>query len=316
MEQKILFGVDDSDFARQAITAAGSLVRNSKNLKITIFHGAPDPNVPFLSRVLRLSPEAAEKYQKLSSLEEQKVLDRAREALAESGFGADKVATIFEEKCNDPADSMLKLATSEDFETVALARWGATTVGREVMGSVTYRLAQMADNLALWVIDPRIASHDVLVTLVGAPIGHRVMEHAVRYFAHLRESRFTFFHVIPPLPPQYWDQVRTLNKEDLQERHEKIAHLMKEYRERVKKVADEGKEWLIMAGVPEQNVVLKVQAQERGIARDILAELEQGNYGILVIGRKGFKDISRFGLGSKANKLLHSGRALVICLVN
>jgi hypothetical protein len=45
-------------------------------------------------------------------------------------------------------------------------------------------------------------------------------------------------------------------------------------------------------------------------------ELEEGDHGILVIGRKGYRDIKEFGLGSKAKKLLVNGRAFVICLVN
>ena len=61
---------------------------------------------------------------------------------------------------------------------------------------------------------------------------------------------------------------------------------------------------------------MKFQAQKEGFARDILAEFEAGNYGILALGRKGFRDINIFGLGSKASKLIHSAHALVICLVN
>ena len=61
---------------------------------------------------------------------------------------------------------------------------------------------------------------------------------------------------------------------------------------------------------------MKFQPQKEGFARDILAELEEGTYGVLLLGRKGFKDISKFGLGSKANKLLHAARAFVTCLVN
>ncbi|MEJ2724665.1 MAG: universal stress protein [Deltaproteobacteria bacterium] len=316
MVQKILFGVDDSNFAIEALAAAGSLVKSSKSLKIILFHGIPDPNISFLSRVLHLSPESLEKYRELSVLEEQRALDRAKELLIASGVGADRIGTLLEEKCNDVAEGMLKSATSEGFETLALARWGATTVGRQVMGSVTYRLAQMADNLPLWIVDPRIPFRDVLVTLVGAPISHRVMDHAVRYFAHLKESRFTFFHVIPPLPPRYWDYSRSLKREELQEIQEEMDDLMKEYTAQVENVMHEGKERLVDAGVPTENVVFKVQAQERGIARDILAELEQGRYGVLLTGRKGSRDISGFGLGSKANKLLHGARALVICLVN
>lgn len=56
--------------------------------------------------------------------------------------------------------------------------------------------------------------------------------------------------------------------------------------------------------------------QEIGIARDILTELESGDNGILVVGRKGSKDIKEFGLGSKAYKLLCAAKAFTVCLVN
>jgi hypothetical protein len=43
-------------------------------------------------------------------------------------------------------------------------------------------------------------------------------------------------------------------------------------------------------------VAFRVQTAKKGMAGDILSELEQGNYGILVIGRKGSKKISSLGL--------------------
>jgi nucleotide-binding universal stress UspA family protein len=95
-----------------------------------------------------------------------------------------------------------------------------------------------------------------------------------------------------------------------------IDQWMEGYVKEVDEIADEGKEKLIKAGVPEENIIIKCQAQVRGIARDILAELEGNNYGILVLGRKGFRGISEFGLGSKASKLLHSAHALALCLVS
>ena len=103
MEKRILFGVDDSDFAMQAVAAAGSLVKNSKNLKITLFHGGRDVDVSLLSRALHLTDEAIEEYRRLFLPEEQKVLDRAREVLVENGLDADKLETVLEEKCNHVA---------------------------------------------------------------------------------------------------------------------------------------------------------------------------------------------------------------------
>jgi nucleotide-binding universal stress UspA family protein len=317
-ERSILFGVDDSVFARQAMAAIGSLLKDNQNLKITIFHGAPVLELSMLSRVPHLSTEVIENYQKLWSSEQGKVLERAKEVLVESGFASEKVSTIYEEQCHNPASSMYKLATFEDFETLALARGGAATTPKEMMGSVTYRLANLADDRVLWVVDPRFLSQDVLVTLVGADISRRVMEHTIRYFSHLKESRFTLFHVIPPVPPQlyessYW--VYTPNSND-KKSLEEMALWMEDYAKEVEKIANEGKEILIREGVPEGNVVIKLQAQQKGIARDILRELEEGRYGILVLGRKGFKDIKQFGLGSKANKLLHTAQAHLICLIN
>ena len=316
-EQKVLFGVDKSQFARDAVAAAGGLLKNNENLKMTIFHGIPEPDLYYLSKA-PLSAEALEKHLQLWSKEEQKLIRRAKEAVIDAGFDPDRVDTFYEEKCKDPVISMINLANKEGFETIALARWGARTLAQRIMGSVTYRLISIAYNLPVWLIDPRIYFQDVLVTIVGADISRRVMEHTVKYFAHLKESRFTFFHVIPPIPPQlhtssYWDYVRELSEE---ERQEDMVRLRKDYSERARSIVEEGKERLIDAGVPEQNIAVKFQTQKEGLARDILTELQEGNYGVLLLGRKGFKDISQFGLGSKANKLVHAAHALMTCLVN
>jgi len=315
VEKKLLFGVDDSDFSRQALAEAGDLQKNSPNLKITIFHGAGDPNFSFMMKMLRLSPDELEKYHQLLSLEGKSILKKAEEALTESGFDPKRVTTIFEQGCNDPSKSMMKLAGSQGFETVAVARWGETTLSRHLMGSVTYRLANMADTPAVWIVDPRIRSQDVLVTLVGAQISHRVMDYTLRYFAHLKESRFTFFHVIPAPPSQIWNYGDIRDKDSFEEQQEKIKRWLEEKTDKVTQIADEGRQRLIKAGIPEQNITLKLKPQKQGIARDILKELETDNYGIILIGRKGSKKIREFQLGSKANKLLYTAHTLITCII-
>ena len=315
-EKSVLFGIDDSDFARQALLGIGGLLKNSNNLKMTLFHGASEPDFSLFSESIGQDPDALEKHRQRWGFKAQKVLEQAKEALAESGFDPGKTSTIFDKKCSDPSDALLKVAGHEGIETLAVARWGKATVSRQVIGSTTYRLSQLANNLALWVIDPRICSHNVLVGLIGAPVSQRVVDYTVRYFSHLKESKFTFMHVAPPMPPQYWES-GDITAIEGHEKQEKIFQWwLKEYTDRVKEAANRAKKKLIEAGVPEQNVFFKLEPQKKGIARDILVELEEGNHGILVIGRKGYRDIKEFGLGSKANKLLVNGRAFVICLVN
>ena len=314
-EKSVLFGIGDSDFARQALLGIGGLLKDSKNLKMTVFHGAAEPDCSLFTESIGQDPDAIEKYRERWTLKGQKILEQARETLTESGFDPQETSTIFDKNCSDPADAMLKMAAHEGIETLAVARWGKTTVSRKVIGSVTYRLSQLANDQALWVIDPRICSHNVLVGLVGAPVSQRVVDYLVRYFSHLKESKFTFFHVIPPIPPQYWEFEGIKDLEG-DKKQQKIVLWLKEYTDRVKSVAADAKKKLMEAGVPEKNVMFKFEPQKKGIARDILMEMEEGNHGILVIGRRGYKGIKEFGIGSKANKLLISGRAFVICLVN
>jgi hypothetical protein len=282
-EKRILFGVDDSEFALQALTAVGGLLKNSKDYGITLFYGSPDPNLPFLAKALGLGPKELQHLEKVCSLEETNVLEQAKEALTDSGFDSHRVEMICEAKCNDPAFHLLQLATNQGYETLALGLRGPARAERKLMGSVAYKLVHLADDRTLWVIDPRISSRDVLVALVGAPVGRRVVEHVVTHFSHLKDSKFTFFHVTPPLPPQYWDDARILDAKERQEREEQIDQWMEGYVDRVKAIAAEGKEKLINSGVPEENVSFKIQSQDRGIARDILAELEGNNYGILAM---------------------------------
>jgi nucleotide-binding universal stress UspA family protein len=114
----------------------------------------------------------------------------------------------------------------------------------------------------------------------------------------------------------YWDDTRIFDEQERKVRDSEKSVWMQDYADRVKEFAEEGKKRLTSEGVPEENVAFKVQPAKKGMAGEILSELEKGNYGILVIGRKGSKEVSPFRLGSIATKLLHNAQRCVICLVN
>jgi len=315
-KRKILFGIQDLESARLPLAAAGELLKTMQDIELTLFHGFPDPQVSTLAKLLRLTPEAVEEYQKTCSLEEKKVLDQAQDVLAETGFDTTTVTAVCEARCHDPAAAMLNLANSADLDPIVLARRKQPLLERLLMGPVTYRVVQMAEWRSVWLIDPPLVSHDVLVTLVGAPISRRVIEHTVKYLSHLKSSRFTFLHITPPVPPIYWDHTRILDKLERKEREAHKRRWMKEYSELVKEIGQAGQQSLCRTGVRKENVTFKILPAQRGMAGDILAELENGRYGVMVIGRKGSKELSPFRLGSIADKLLHNAQNCMICLVN
>jgi hypothetical protein len=197
-----------------------------------------------------------------------------------------------------------------------VARIGAGTAGRQVVGSVAYRLCESSKGFPVWAVDPRVSSRNILVCLVGAEVSRRAVDYVVHHFGHLRESMFTLFHVIPSLPPGYRSFFKSLENKEFDLEKARIVQGMKKYADSVKEIAGEAEEKLVRAGIPKKNVRLNIKAEEKGMARDILSEIEEGDHGILVIGRKGSGSSPDFGLGSNAYKLLCSARTFITCLVN
>lgn len=313
--KKVIFGIDGSDFCEQALKKTGDLFKSSEDFEITLFNGVPAPYHLSYAHFDGQFTELVEKYEDFLISESEKILEKSKNMLIQSGFDPAMISTASEKKCQDPAGTLLKLAGSEGMDTLAVGRWGKASISRQLMGSVTYKLARLADNLACWVIDPRVSSQDVLVGLVDAPVSARALDYTVRYFSHLKKSRFTFFHVIPPVPALYWDS-HTIRDTIEPDEQLKLDLTIKEHTDRIKQIAYDAKEKLVQCGVPAQNVSIKIQPQKIGIARDILREFKSNDYGILIIGRKGSKNIKEFSLGSKSNKLLLSGQAFIICLVS
>ncbi len=313
-EIKLLYGIDDSVFSRDALYAVGSVLKDNARATITLYHGCTIPTT-VLTR-LPLSQDRLNAYREAWRLETNKFMEQARTALADAGFEDSRLSMVVEEDCRDPAECLTMLADSEGFSAVALGRWGATTVGRHVVGSATYRLACMSDLFPVWIVNPRISSQNILICVVGASTSYRVIDHVVDVFSHLREVTFTLFHIVPPLPVQDNRLVHILNKHPFEEQSSFLNHNAQEYSEKVKTIMDYGTEKLLAAGIPDSKIVQKIQYLQQGIARDIITEVEEGDHGILVIGRKGSKAIDLFGLGSKAYKLLCTAPTFITCLVD
>ncbi len=83
----------------------------------------------------------------------------------------------------------------------------------------------------------------------------------------------------------------------------------------VAQAMERAKERLIKAGFKEEEVMLRSQAQKKGVARDIL-EAASGCDAI-VLGRRGLSGLREFIMGSVSQKVLHgAGDEIAIILVN
>jgi nucleotide-binding universal stress UspA family protein len=75
------------------------------------------------------------------------------------------------------------------------------------------------------------------------------------------------------------------------------------------------KQVLVAAGFADANVTIKVENKDRGVARDILNEAENG-YDLIVVGRRGISGVKDFFLGSISHKVFAGAKEISVLVVN
>ncbi len=137
---------------------------------------------------------------------------------------------------------------------------------------------------------------------------------AVRYISRiltLSNTEVVLFHVFEKVLPIFWDREQDpLASKHLEYMEGWAAHKEQKMRE----FLEGARQNLAHSGLPEESIVINIQARKQGIARDILEESRFG-YDVVAMGRKGLGAIEDSTLGSVANKVLMHVRGPAVCLV-
>ena len=123
----------------------------------------------------------------------------------------------------------------------------------------------------------------------------------IEQMSPFKKFRLVLFHVLNPIPECFWDMERIPQTQQV------ISHLMGwETRQlkRIESFTQNARHTLVDAGFAEQAVEIKIQKRQVGIARDIVKEAEDGDYGAVVLTRQGARAIDGIVVGSITNKLL------------
>jgi nucleotide-binding universal stress UspA family protein len=83
----------------------------------------------------------------------------------------------------------------------------------------------------------------------------------------------------------------------------------------LKQASQKAKDLLVEAGFDENKITIKIEAKQKGVARDIVAEARYG-YDAIVLGKRGISGIKDFLLGSISQKVLHAAKGVSVVLVD
>ena len=315
MTRRFLIGVDDSPNTLRALENFGALFLESE-VSFHLFHAVPESSLLYPGELSTLSGEASE-WEKIQQRQGQRVLDQAVGLLVEMGYKRSRLEVESVLKSVDTAQDILDASENDRFTAIILARKGRSAVKRFLLGSTTTKVCQYAETQPVWVIGaPSLQPPNVLVTLDDSDYAERLIVHLAEHLAPFSEARVTLFHVIPAKPPEFWDDGHILDESERSERETIVAKWRSVHEEKMEGIFARAREAFTGAGMNQGSIITKIQARSRGIARDIIAEVNRGDYNILAFGRRGQSAISDFTLGSRAAKMLQSARDCSLIVVN
>ena len=160
---RILVAVDESENSHRAVKYVGSLLRETPNIAVTLFHvlkpmprgllehgGSENPAAESrLSDQLRRDQEA---WIRQEAESECPFLIKAFETLTQSGFDRSRVALRIGHE-DDIARNILEEARNGKHETIVVGRHGSSGIKRLFGGGVTDELLRDAKGFAIWVVE-------------------------------------------------------------------------------------------------------------------------------------------------------------------
>ena len=236
----------------------------------------------------------------------EEILKEAKGILFKKGFKKDHIIAVHRKKKIGVARDMCNFAADKRADSVLISAKGRSRLEAFFSGEVANRMLEYCSVCPVWIVEGSVKSKRVLIAMDSSENALRAVDHA-GFMLSGTDCQVTLFHSKRHLrrfvPQEVIEAAPELEELWTNKAGEQIAPYMKK-----------AKEMLIEAGIPEAQLKIKVVDGTRDAASDILREARSGDYGTIVLGRKGRSGVKEFFMGSTASKVLqnHTGKAVWI----
>lgn len=305
MGKKILIAVDNCVHSRHAVKYAARISSAANNIIYTLFNMLPliprifmdmaetDPEVKAdINQLVRKDTEAARcMVQELTDL------------LVREGVSENRIKTVTEPIELGLAKDILKLAEHGLYDAIVLARRGLTPSRDFFIGTTAAKVVEHALKIPVWVTDGEAMSMRTMLAVDGSENSFRAVDHVIHMVGANPELRLTLFHVLPYLRHYY--------SVDFERENLRLQEILqREDKRRMERFYEKAYDRFETAGLKKSQITIKTNTQSYDISTAILDEARTGQYGTVVIGRRGERDA--FFTGRIAMRLVQkvSGQTL------
>jgi nucleotide-binding universal stress UspA family protein len=189
------------------------------------------------------------------------------------------------------------------YDAILVGRRGLSRIQKTFMGSTTAKLVEHSQVIPVWVVDGDVTSMRVMLAVDGSEASLRAVDHLAFMLTGNQKIRVTLFHVMPTL--------RDYCVVNFDEKESDVGEIIARGAKRCIEhfyahALDKFKE----GGLKDNQIEFKVIKRAVNVGKAIFDHARKGDYGTVVVGRRGAN--SAFFMGSVSRYLLDkiSDRAL------
>jgi nucleotide-binding universal stress UspA family protein len=292
---RILLTTDGSGHSLKGARYLASLYRGAENLEVNVLTVSPRIPPLFLEEASH-DPKVMrqfESWKRRKEEEAQKCLEEAKVTLQQGGLKKNPIQTKYKQLRVGVAQDIIREADAEKYNGIVIGKKGMGWLDEMLLGSITNKLLEISEDHPLWVVDGKDWNpRKILIAMDETEHAVEVAGYAGRMLQGLPGVEILLYHFcLPYIDPPVNHEEEEIAKRYIERRRDRMTHFFAE----AQKV-------LRTFGFQQNAVQTRFYCQtppgDKKISQAILAEVREGNFGTLVIGRKGSTRAREFKLGS------------------
>lgn len=304
----ILVAFDGSSQAMEAVRYVSRFF-SADNTAVNIFHVAVEVpetfldlggDIGFYNAVVPAHAWTCEVKKNMEA-----ALTKAGGILHRAGFADKAVKTTYHSRKVGVARDIMA-ESKKRYDALVLGRSGVSRLKDVVVGTIANKLVSTSGHLPLIVVGGRPGVDKVLIGFDGSDDAMRAVESAGNLMVSA-EREVMLCHVVRSLNA-YLSAEGVFNaKEEKQ--------WLAESRKAIAPALDAAQNRLIESGFYPAGIYKQVLEDKKSRSAGLVRAAREGDFGSIVVGRRGHSRIREFVMGRVSRKVLHMGRDLAVWVV-
>lgn len=304
--KKFFMPVDNSIYSTHALQYMVMMAPILEDGAFSLYYDQPIVS-DYLTEEAKTSPAAMGKLDQLNTKNESignEILGRRKNDLMSLNVPEERIQVFTNRRREGAAKDILWQAEKEAADAIIIGRHGFTKFQETFIGSTSKNLIEHSPTIPVWLVDGETASKNILLAVDGSTDSVKALDYLLDMCQDAPETELTIFHVEPSFRDCCTVDFSELQSFEEAESDENLANIIeKADRKCIENFMGYAFSRFKEKCIQEERLKMKTQPTKVNIGRAIIDEFKNGDYGTLVVGKRGIN--KRFFMGSVSNYLVN-----------